>query len=459
MASDIADLSPSAANFIESALPNHIKPRVLIVDDEEVVCNLFSTFLADRYSCLTAANAEIALAALEKEEFALVILDVIMPGLSGLELLQRISERYPDTAVVVVSGVDRPQRILYSMRLGASDYLTKPCDLDKLSFSIERALERRAFKLDARQYKQTLERRNSELASRQAELERLQAQIVHSEKMASLGQLAAGVAHELNNPAGFIHGNMEFLEERIEDLERLFSMYMAVPLPPEVESAIAELKKSMGFENAFDDFRSMIVDCRTGAERIRDVVQNLRLFSRLDEAEFKRVDIHSGIESTIRLLSRYYTSGKITLRREYGDVPPVNCYAGQLNQAWMNLLVNAAQAVNEVGEVIVRTGSAGAQAWVSISDDGPGIPPENISRIFDPFFTTKAIGQGTGLGLSITYGIIERHGGTIAVESKPGAGTTFRVTIPIDLPHVTQADGVSSAHDVMRDPEKDKEVL
>jgi two-component system, NtrC family, sensor kinase len=451
MTSSFQDHLPSTTHVGESAMPDHIRPRVLIVDDEEMVTGMFADFLADRYWCSTASNAEMALAWLEKEEFALVILDVIMPGLSGVELLQKITERFPDTAVIIVSGVDRPQRILYTMRLGASDYLTKPCELDKLSFSIERALERRALKLDARLYKQTLERRNSELASRQAELERLQAQIVHSEKMASLGQLAAGVAHELNNPAGFIHGNMEFLEERIDGLERLFSVYRSLSLPPEVENTIAELEKVIGCEDAFDDLRSMIEDCRIGAERIRDVVQNLRLFSRLDEAEFKNVNIHEGIESTLRLLSRYYSSGKITLRKEYGEVPLVNCYAGQLNQAWMNILVNAAQAMDAEGEVLIRTGSVGGQAWVSISDDGMGIPPESISKIFDPFFTTKPIGQGTGLGLSITYGIIERHGGSIEVQSRPGVGTTFRVMIPIDAPRGGRPEGDSALPDGVLD--------
>ena len=176
----------------------------------------------------------------------------------------------------------------------------------------------------------------------------------------------------------------------------------------------------------------MITDCHSGAERIRDVVQNLRTFSRLDEAEYKKVDLHEGIESTIRLLSRYYTSGTITLTRDYGQLPPVDCFAGQLNQVWMNLLVNAAQAVGQGGEVTIKTQLVDETVMVTISDNGCGIAPEYLDKIFDPFFTTKPIGDGTGLGLSITHGVIERHGGFIKVESRINQGTTFRVTIPVD---------------------------
>lgn len=406
--------------------------RVLIVDDEEPLRKLFSRVLGELYECHTAADAGEALACLERESFALVITDVIMPGLSGVELLPKIAERFPDTAVIVVSGVDRTQRVLYTMRLGAFDYLTKPCDLDVLSFSVERALERRALLRGAKRYKEALEQRNLELASRKAELERLQAQIIHSEKMASLGQLAAGIAHELNNPAAFINGNIEFLHECVLNLNRVWALYDSGQPVAEMAARVTALKKEIDYENILGDLHSIIADCREGATRIREVVQNLRVFSRLDEAEFKRTDIHEGIESTIRLLSRYYSTGHIILLREYGSLPPLNCYGGQLNQVWMNLLVNAAQAVGDKGEVRIMTRFDGRAAHVTISDTGCGIATEHLGKIFDPFYTTKPVGEGTGLGLSITYGIIERHGGSITVESVKGAGTTFRIIIPVD---------------------------
>jgi two-component system, NtrC family, sensor kinase len=432
MARTISNESVQEVHRVDPLPTGEGDKRVLIVDDEEPLRKLFSQVLGERYECHTAADAGEALTCLERESFALVITDVIMPGLSGVEILPKIAERFPDTAVIVVSGVDRTQRVLYTMRLGAFDYLTKPCDLDVLSFSVERALERRALLRGARRYKEALEQRNLELVSRKAELERLQAQIIHSEKMASLGQLAAGIAHELNNPAAFINGNIEFLHECVLNLKRVWALYDSGLPAAELAARVSALKKEIDYENILADLHSIIADCREGASRIREVVQNLRVFSRLDEAEFKRTDVHEGIESTIRLLSRYYSTGHITLFRDYGSLPHLNCYAGQLNQVWMNLLVNAAQAVGDRGEVRIATCFDGRAAHVTISDTGCGIAAEHLGKIFDPFYTTKPVGEGTGLGLSITYGIIERHGGAINVESVKGTGTTFRIIIPVD---------------------------
>ncbi|HEY0547012.1 MAG TPA: ATP-binding protein [Pyrinomonadaceae bacterium] len=416
--------------------------QILIVDDEESVRTLFASCLSERYPCSTAASAEEALTQLASMTYALVITDIIMPGRSGIELLREITTRFPDTAVIMASAIDRTQRVLDAVRLGAFDYILKPCDLDVLELCVERALERRSLLQTARTYKQNLERQNRELASRKAELERLQAQLVQSEKMASLGQLAAGIAHELNNPAGFIYGNMDMLRECAARIKNLFAFYDALSLSPEVAAQAAMLKANLDYENLLLDLAAIITDCGDGSQRICDVVQNLRLFSRLDEAEFKKIDLHEGIDSTIRLLSRYYNSGHIILRRNYGVLPPVSCYAGQLNQVWMNLLVNAAQAVNGNGEVSITTSLKDAEVQVSISDNGCGIASEHLQKIFDPFFTTKPVGEGTGLGLSIIYGIIERHGGSISVESTIGKGTDFHITIPVETIQQNTASGV-----------------
>src|SRR6266498_737939 len=405
--------------------------RILVVDDEDGVRNMFADYLGENYDCTTASSCEEALAHLAVDAYAVVISDMNMPGRNGVELLREIMLRYPDTMVIMVSAVDRPQRIRDALRLGAFDYLIKPCELEVLGVSIERALERRALSRMAGKYRADLERQNAELVSRKAELERLQAQIVHSEKMASLGQLSAGIAHELNNPAGFIYGNMDILKEYTFGLKKLLDVYDGVLLPASMAEQVKAIKAEIDYDAVMAELSSIIVDCLDGAERIRDVVQNLRLFSRMDHAELKSVDIHEGIDSTIRLLSRYYSSGRIALIREYGSLPPVTCYAGQLNQVWMNLLVNAAQAIQGDGEVRISTRAEDESVVVEIRDSGCGIPTEQLNKIFDPFFSTKPVGEGTGLGLSISYGIIERHQGSITVESRPGKGTVFTAVIPV----------------------------
>ena len=410
------------------------KERILIADDSATVRKIFAKHLSARYNCFEAASVPEALAQLAKTEFALVIADVIMPGLSGVELLRKIVENYPYTGVIMVSGVDQPQRALDTVRLGAFDYLIKPCDLEVLELTIERALERRALMLNARLYKINLESRNNELARGKAELERLQGQIVHSEKMASLGQLAAGIAHELNNPVGFIYGNIDFLNQCVGDLIKLLDFYDKAELNEPAATGAARIKEEIGYQFLLGDLNSIITDCREGAERIRDIVQNLRTFSRLDEADFKKTDIHEGIDSTIRLLSRYFTADNIKLVRDYGDLPRIEAFSGQLNQVWMNLLVNAAQAVSpKGGEVRITTRADKDNVFIAVGDTGCGIAGEHLSRIFDPFFTTKPVGEGTGLGLSISFGIVERHGGTITVKTLVNYGTTFTVTLPVNV--------------------------
>ena len=423
-----------------NSLPEEGDRRILIVDDEEAVRKVFAAHLGQRYICVPAADAEQALALLADEQFALAILDVQMPGLSGVELLRKIVSGWPDVAVIMASGIDRSQRVVDALRLGAFDYLIKPFDFDVLEITVERALQRRALLRDGKRYKQDLERRNQELATQKAELERLQARLVHSETMASLGQLAGGVAHELNNPAGFIYSNMESLDEYAKKLQRLLTLYDSVSLPADYVAQIKTLKQEIQYERLISDFSSIIADCQDGARRIRDIVLNLRTFSRLDEAEIKKIDIHAGMDATIRLLSQYYNSNHIILTRDYGDLPLVDCLAGQINQVWMNLLTNAAQAIGPgQGEVRIETRVENGNLAVRISDNGTGINAEDLMRVFDPFFTTKPVGEGTGLGLSISYGIIERHGGNISVESTPGKGTTFTTLIPLNAPrHATE---------------------
>ena len=288
---------------------------------------------------------------------------------------------------------------------------------------------------------QEIQQKNQQLTELVESMKRIQEQLVHSEKMASLGQLVAGIAHEINNPVNFISSNMSPLKQYIEDMKQLIQQYEQVAkLSPEHQAEIDQLKKSFDFEFLINDLDDLIRDIATGSIRIKRIVQDLRNFSRLDEAELKTVDIHESLDTSLNLLGHLYEN-RITVHKQYGDLPPVECYAGQLNQVFMNLLANAAQAFDQRGNVWITTVIQNAlmpsgrtpRIAISIRDDGRGIPEEALPKVFDPFFTTKDVGEGTGLGLSISYGIIEKHLGEITVTSKMGEGTEFTVIIPQKL--------------------------
>jgi len=381
--------------------------------------------------CFHADSFNEALTQLKAHEFAVVITGITLPGLSGIELLRKVVEGFPDTAVIVVSDVDRPQRALDAIRIGAFDYLIKPCGPGVLELTVERALERRRLLMNAKKHQYDLQEQNLELIRRKEQLERLQAQIIQNEKMASLGKLSAGVAHELNNPVGYVNANLDILGQFVGNLTRLTGFYDNIEIPPEAAAEAQVIKEQIGYPGLIDEISEIIGDCRDGSERIRDIVQNLRTFSRLDEAEYKEIDIHEGIDATLRLLSRYFTSGNILLVRKYGDLPRTRAFAGQLNQVWMNLLVNAAQAIGtQRGEVTITTNVDPDFIVVEIGDNGCGIAVQHINHIFDPFYTTKPVGEGTGLGLSISFSIVERHGGSISVDTQMTQGTRFTVRLP-----------------------------
>jgi two-component system NtrC family sensor kinase len=409
------------------------RENVLIVDHLPKVRSNLAGELSATYNCSQAASAIEAMSRLREESFSVVITETMLPGLSGVELLRFIVRDYPDTAVIVLSDIDRPQRALDAVRLGAFDYIIKPCEPIVLQMTIERAIERRRLLIDARRYKQDLEQRNIELEEGKRALQRLQAQIVHSEKMASLGQLAAGIAHELNNPVGFVYGNLDLLKEKLEGLGRLLRYYDYTPIEGKAAEEVDAIKREINYDYSKDEVQSMINDCLEGAVRIRDIVRNLKTFSHLDEAEQKQTDIHEGIDSTLRILSKYFSAENLSLVKDYGELPEIDANPGQLNQVWMNLLVNAAQAIGKAdGVVTIKTVAVDGMIKVSVSDTGTGIPSEYVGKIFDPFFTTKGVGEGAGLGLSISFGIIERHGGQIDVVNRPGEGATFVVQIPIN---------------------------
>ena len=283
---------------------------------------------------------------------------------------------------------------------------------------------------------QELEAAHDELTRAFNTLKDAQVQLVHAEKMASLGQLVAGVAHELNNPISFIYSNSTYLEEHVGELFALIDALRQRPEDPalagrteELSARNEELVARADLSYLRSDILKIIRSGKDGASRIKEIVLSLRRFSRLDEAERKPVLLEDGLNDTLAIL-RHQLKGRIAVELDYRFNQPVSCYPGQINQVFMNILVNAVQAMAGNGSLRISTRADQPWAVVAIADTGPGIPPELLSRIFDPFFTTKKIGEGTGLGLSISYGIVDRHGGRITVRSEVGSGTTFEIRLP-----------------------------
>lgn len=278
-----------------------------------------------------------------------------------------------------------------------------------------------------------LEVKNSELKAAYDELKSTHSQMLQREKMASIGQLAAGVAHEINNPMSFIKSNMGSLGtyvKKIMDFVQAQSEAMTALGLPEVEEGLGELRKKLKLDFILGDINQLIEESLEGAERVKKIVHNLKSFSRVDEAEYKAADINECMESTLNIVWNELKY-KAEVHKEYGELPLTKCYPQQLNQVFMNLLVNAAQAIEKQGEIRIKTWNGNGYVNVSISDTGEGIPDDRLNKIFEPFFTTKSVGKGTGLGLSITYDIIKKHNGELHVESEPGTGTIFNIKIPV----------------------------
>jgi signal transduction histidine kinase len=313
--------------------------------------------------------------------------ELLVPILYGVDLL----------------GVIAVGRKISGDRLVADDRTLLRTLANQSSIAIENA---KAFDEIAK-LNETLEARVEE---RTEELRDTQAQLVQSEKMKSLGQLVAGVAHELNNPIGFVHANLQLLDEYIVKL--------------------VEAHKSGGdTARAREAITKLLSRSREGTERVKKIVQDLRTFSRMDHAELQDADLHEEIDRTLALMEPRFKNA-IAVKRDYGQLPRVRCYPGQLNQVFLNLLMNACDAIGGRGTIRVRTRPTPDGVRLEFHDDGPGIAEDVQRRIFDPFFTTKPVGVGTGLGLSISHGIIERHGGRISVDSAPGHGTTFVIELP-----------------------------
>ncbi|MEG8130175.1 ATP-binding protein [Xanthomonas hortorum] len=290
-------------------------------------------------------------------------------------------------------------------------------------------------------YERELQQRHAELRQAYLRLNGAQDKLLQSEKMASIGQLAAGVAHEINNPIGYVHSNLGSLQEYLRSLFTLIEAYeraLQAPDPKALIPEIDEIRNRADIDFISRDLPQLMAESREGIERVTRIVRDLKDFSYSDRSEsWKMVDLHAGLESTINIIWNELKY-KVTLERNYAELPLVECLPSELNQVYMNMLLNAGQAIVERGTITVTTGRENAdgteQVWIQFQDTGAGIAPDLMQRIFDPFFTTKPVGSGTGLGLSISYGIINKHHGRIDVESTPGHGASFRIVLPVRQP-------------------------
>ena len=379
------------------------------------------------YEVITAQNGQEAWNLLKGSDFQMVITDWMMPGMDGLTLCKKIREGDFSNHIylILLTAKDKNEDLVHGFEYGFDDFLEKPVEPNELKARV--LAGERIVKLEE-------------------ELKKSQAQLLQSEKMASVGQLAAGVAHEINNPTGFVSSNLKTLSDYQDDISGIIKAYRklmedlknvmskdAFPsfFKDQIEQ-IMRLEEEADLDFIMDDIGDLIKDCREGTERIKKIVIDLKDFAHPGEDKVQITDINNGIESTLNVVwneLKYKT--KVT--KEYGKLPEIKCYPQQLNQVFMNILVNAAQAIEKQGKIHLSTLADDGYVEIKIRDTGSGIPEEHLSKIFDPFFTTKEVGKGTGLGLNVAYNIIKKHNGTIDVKSEVGKGTEFNIRIPVDF--------------------------
>lgn len=393
--------------------------------------------------------AKLNLALQEQSPYALAFVDMRMPdGWDGAQTIEQLWLQDPQLQVVVCTAYSDYSWDELLDRLHAHDrllILKKPFDNIEVQQMANTLLTKwqmtERASLQMHNLEQMVDQRTAQFKQASAALQReiderkqLEGQLVQSEKLASLGQLAAGVAHEINNPIGFISSNLGSLDGYFQQLLTMLEAYQAAgqTLAAEPAGQLQQLREHLDLDFLLQDIPVLIRESKEGISRVGQIVRDLKDFSRVDnQQQWQWANLQQGIESTLNIVASELKY-KADLVKEYQTLPDIECLPSQINQVVMNLLVNAAQAMGpERGIITLRTGLQGQNVWIEVADTGSGIAPETLTKIFDPFFTTKPVGQGTGLGLSLSYGIVKKHGGDISVHSEPGAGTTFRVLLPV----------------------------
>ena len=416
----------------------------MCVDDEPQILSALHRSL-HRYPCtvLVARSGQQALDILSTHKVEVILVDICMPQMSGNQLIAQVHRLYPDTIPIVLSG--QADEKMLNRILGETSfhqYIPKPWDDEQLIELVSDAFEKyesqvinRALEIDT----ETLElpfdeltpEKSQELQSALETLQRMQSALVQNEKMSAIGQLSAGVAHEINNPIAFVSSNLDILQDYVTDIhgysEAIDQLLVTQDLSLEKNNS---LRADFKIDSIMQDILILVQESKEGINRVTRIIESLRDFSHVDRAEIQPADINEGLEKTLKLVWNEIKY-RAEVEREYGDLPLVSCRIGQINQVFLNLLVNAAQIIETDGLIRIKTTADEDNVYIYISDNGGGIPDEIQERIFQAFFTTKPVGSGTGLGLTISKSIIERHHGELTVESKEGIGTIFRVTLPI----------------------------
>lgn len=422
-------------------LASRAKADILVVDDHPDNIRFLSIILLEQgYNVRKALNGQMALTAVKTVLPDLILLDITMPGMDGYEVCKHLKEndRTRSIPVIFLSALDDVLDKVKAFKVGGVDYITKP-------FQLEEVLARIQTQLTIRNLQTQLQAQNAQLKQALGELEKAQAQLVHKKKMDGLGQLVAGISHEINNPISFIYGNIAPAREYIQDLLNIINLYQQeYPNPtPTIQKAIQDID----LDFLILDLPKIIDAMQTGAERIRTIILGLHIFSRLNESDIKLVDIHEGIDSTLVLLQHRLIKSEsrpeIKVIKEYGNIPQVTCYASQVNQVFLNLLNNAIDALESrngqdspqspIPTIWICTlVTTSATVTIRIKDNGVGMTESVQSSLFEPFFTTKPVGKGTGLGLLSSYQIVvEKHKGRLTCDSSPGQGAEFVVEIPV----------------------------